>query len=92
MKLKQNEHAGDFYNNSDFNESLRACRYFGILAESDYGIINKIRDARNDYAHNFENYREKSIDIEREGKIDDAVKLYEELIGVKNSMTEKEVE
>lgn len=85
--LRDNDNAGGFYNNLSFKDTLDACRFFGVISDSEYGVIDKTRSARNKYAHDLGHYRQEDTYLEREGKVDEAVELYESFIGVKQSMT-----
>jgi len=85
--MRENENAGTFYSDWSFKKSLDACRYFGIVTENEYRIIDQIRDERNDYAHNPEKYHpDITSGVFESGTLNEAIELYEEIIGVKDSM------
>ncbi|NUB91113.1 hypothetical protein HT576_08775 [Haloterrigena sp. SYSU A121-1] len=89
-ELQQNEAAGAFYSDWDFKDSLDACRFFGSLEDREYDVINQIREERNSYAHNIEEYHgSHSSSIVEDGVLEQAIQIYEELIGVKKSMLDE---
>ncbi|WP_164471889.1 hypothetical protein [Halosimplex salinum] len=90
-EAQDNPAASNFYDDDwGFDRCLNGCRSFGLLEDEDYNTINKIRDARNDYAHDIESFDSTySTDAEDEGLIEDGIQLYEELIGVKKSIIDE---
>lgn len=90
-KAKENPHASAFYDDDwGFDRCLNGCRSFGLLEEDAYNTIDKIKDARNDYAHNIESFDESyTTDAEEDGIIEEGILLYEELIGVKKSILDE---
>jgi hypothetical protein len=87
-EAQDNPAASNFYDDDwGFERCLNGCRSFGLIEDDDYNTIDKIRDARNDYAHDIESFNNTySTDAEDEGIIEDGIQLYEELIGVKKSI------
>jgi len=87
-EAQDNPAASNFYDdNWGFERCLNGCRSFGLIEDDDYNTIDKIRDARNDYAHDIESFDSTySTDAEDQGLIEDGIRLYEELIGVKKSI------
>jgi|GEM_PF-1754071 len=64
-----------------FNRVLKKNRDIGLISDEDYNIIDKIKQARNKYAHNLEYWSlDKTTKIEDEEKIEDAIALYERLL------------
>ncbi|WP_254841474.1 MULTISPECIES: hypothetical protein [Halobacteriales] len=90
-EAQDNPAASNFYDDDwGFDRCLNGCRSFGLIEDEDYNTINKIRDARNDYAHDIESFDSTySTDAEDEGLIEDGIQLYEELIGVKKSIIDE---
>lgn len=90
-EAQDNPAASSFYdNNWGFERCLNGCRSFGLIEDDDYNTIDKIRDARNDYAHDIESFDSTySTDAEDQGLIEDGIELYEELIGVKKSILDE---
>lgn len=90
-RANENDHASSFYDDDwGFNRCLEGCRSFGLIKDSTYHTIDKIRDARNDYAHNIESFDDSyTSDAEDEGIIEDGIQLYEDLIGVKKSILDE---
>ncbi|MDT3436765.1 hypothetical protein [Haloarcula sp. 1CSR25-25] len=90
-EAQDNPAASNFYDDDwGFDRCLNGCRSFGLIEDEDYNTINKIRDARNDYAHDIESFDSTySTDAEDEGLIQDGIQLYEELIGVKKSIIDE---
>jgi len=90
-RAKENEQASSFYDDDwGFKRCLKGCRSFGLIKDSTYLTIDKIRDARNDYAHSIESFDHSyTTDAEDEGIIEDGIQLYEELIGVKKSILDE---
>lgn len=71
-----------------FDSMLNSCRKFDLVQDSDYNIIDKVKTSRNNYAHDMNAFRvSETTQIEEEGLVEDAIELYEETIGVQNSMT-----
>ncbi|KAB1194532.1 hypothetical protein GJR96_14215 [Haloferax sp. MBLA0076] len=72
-----------------FERILHQCWYFGIIDDSEFRIVNSIRDSRNDYAHDIELYHQiQKTPAERDGTVDQAIKLYEDILGAKRSVIE----
>jgi hypothetical protein len=90
-EAQDNPAASNFYDDDwGFDRCLNGCRSFGLIEDEDYNTINKIRDARNDYAHDIESFDSTySTDADDEGLIEDGIQLYEELIGVKKSIIDE---
>jgi muconolactone delta-isomerase len=87
-KIKSNPAAGTFFDrDGSFKRILDACRFFSVIEEDEYTVINLVRDARNKYAHQLERYHaSETTELERLGRMDDAISVYEKFIGVKDSM------
>lgn len=82
-----NNHSGSFYKKWGFKEGLDACRFFGVLSENEYRIIDEIRDERNNYAHDIEKFHaDINSQVVEDGTLEEAIYLYEEIIGVKDSI------
>lgn len=85
--LRMNDHAGRFYSDWKFKESLDAARFFGVITDKEYGTIDQIRDERNDYAHNFDDFHAKvESQVVQSGILEKGIELYERIIGVEKSM------
>lgn len=91
-EIKENPQAGSLLSdNMKFEKILNYCRYFNIIDETEYGLLMKMKSARNDYAHDLDAFRHTSeTPLESESKIDDLVKLYESYIGVESSMVSED--
>lgn len=86
-EARENEDAGKIYDSWNFKDCLNACRFFGLISDDDYRIIDNIRDERNDYAHEHEKYHpDIQSSASESGTLDEAIELYEEIIGVEDSM------
>lgn len=86
-EARDNPEAGQFYKSWDFKEGLDACRFFGLIEENEYRVIDQIRDERNDYAHEHEKYHpDIESSVSESGTLEEAIELYEEIIGVEDSM------
>lgn len=86
-QARQNEHASDFVSDMTFHEQLKACRYFSLVDETKYGVINKIKHSRNNYAHEIGTFRNtEETQIEEEDLVEEAIEIYEECIGLEHSM------
>lgn len=85
--LRQRDFAGAFYSDLTFEENLEACRFFGTLSEDEFRIIDKIRAERNDFAHDSDKYHaDYKSQVVEDGTLEDAIELYEDIIGVRKSM------
>ena len=86
--IRENPQAGSLLNkNMKFEKILNYCRYFDLIEESEYGLLMKMKSARNDYAHDVNAFRDTSeTRLESENKVDDLVELYESYVGVSSSM------
>lgn len=86
-EARENDKAGDIYDSWGFKESLNACRYFGLISENEYRVIDQIRIERNVYAHEHEKYHpDIESEVSESGTLREAIELYEEIIGVEDSM------
>lgn len=89
-QYRQNEHAGDFISDMTFHDQLAACRYFSLIGETEYDIVNKVKNSRNNYAHEISTFRNtEETQIEEEDLVEDAVEIYEEYIGLERSMLDE---
>lgn len=89
--LKKNPNAGSFLDRDQdrFKRVLDMCRYFDVISDDQYRIINETRKSRNGYAHTLESYHmSEKTDLEAEGLIDEAIGIYEELVGVQDSIVD----
>lgn len=84
-----NPAGGNFIEEDDrFQIKLKACRLLNLISEDEFRVIDQIRDVRNDYAHDISKY-----DMSRNEKIsyselDEAIEVYENIIGVEDSMVD----
>lgn len=85
---KPNPAAGVFFDEDDrFEQILDACRFYNIIEEDEFTVVNLIRDARNDYAHQLNRYHStEETEIEEQDRLDDAIETYEKFVGVKHTM------
>jgi hypothetical protein len=89
-QIRQNEHARNFVKDMTFEEKLVACRYFEVLGETEYNVINKVRISRNNYAHDIGAFRDTEVTIlEEEDLVNDAIEIYEESIGLEQSVLDE---
>jgi hypothetical protein len=62
----RNKHAKDIHKDLNFYSTLTACRFFNIIDDTEYDLINQVRRARNTYSHELENYHANQVtDLER---------------------------
>lgn len=86
--IRNNKEAGDIIDENDtFKKIIDYCRYFGIMSDNDYRIVNNLRSYRNDYAHDLSYHNpEKQVDVKSDQKLREAIELYESLIEVDMSI------
>lgn len=91
-EIKENPHAGSLLNDSmKFEKILDYCRYFDLIDETEFGLLMKMKSARNNYAHDIDAFRHtKETNLESEDKVDDLIELYESYVGVESSMVKEE--
>jgi hypothetical protein len=75
-----------------FSKLLDMCEYYNIFDGIEYDaepihVMKLCYNARNKYAHSLSRYHSsETTELERQNKIEDAIKLYETLVGVEESM------
>ncbi|MFA9503240.1 hypothetical protein ACERIM_10710 [Natrinema sp. H-ect1] len=90
QKIKPNDNSGIFVDEDDnFDTVLNICRFYQLIEEDEYTVIDLIKRSRNKYAHELDRYHssEETI-IEEQGRLRDAISIYEDFIGVEDSMLE----
>lgn len=88
-ELSANPHAARINKNWNFKQNLDSARFFGLITDNEYRIIDSIRNARNTYAHELDAFHQTyTTDAEETGTVEEAIQLYEDLIGVRESMIE----
>lgn len=87
QSLKANDHAGKIHIEWRFKEMLNVSRFLGLIEDSDYNTIDKIRDARNSYAHDIMAFHQtQKTDAEQEGILEEGIRLYQELVGIRDEL------
>jgi len=67
----------------DYDGKLRFGRISGIINEDTYCILNSIRDARNDFVHDFSKYSMmEAEEILENTRVEDAIELYEKMLRI----------
>lgn len=85
LRERPEDHCGPFYESWNLQQNLDACRFLGVLKESDYALISDIKSARNDYAHDRNKYHAHE-EVLTEDRIEEAIQYYEKIIGVEQTM------
>lgn len=81
---ESSEHLGSGFiedNNFSFAHKLQIARVNRDISEEEYGVINKIRDARNDLAHTHKSWSPGELGIQA-NEIDKAIKIYEKWLDI----------
>ncbi len=77
----------------DYDGKLRFGRILGVISDDTYDILNSIRNARNEFAHNFYKYSiSETNTILGSTRLEDAIKLYEKKLKIpsEDSMLKEE--
>lgn len=89
LEIRKNPEAGMIIDkeSDNFEKILNMCRYFDLIEENEYRVIKKTKKSRNKYAHKLESYHfDEATPLEEDEDIDLAIEIYENLIGIENSI------
>lgn len=93
MHIKANREtkgATEFIEDINFEKKLKFARILGVVNENQFDIINKVREARNKFAHGIKSYSPSNQSkIMEEVRLKDAIKLYENFMNIPESITEE---